>query len=91
LAFVWMLTNLLQPLLDEVHWRSVSLAFGPIGSRPLLLYSAASLLLGAQLLSLGFLAELIVAYTGRESDTYSVAERIGAARGASGDPPARHL
>jgi glycosyltransferase involved in cell wall biosynthesis len=46
-----------------------------IGDRPLLAYSAAALLLGAQALSLGLLAELIVAYTGREQDTYSVAER----------------
>lgn len=47
----------------------------PIGTRPLLLYSVASLLLGAQVLSLGMLAELIVANTGHERDTYSVAER----------------
>ncbi|WP_417849709.1 glycosyltransferase family 2 protein [Thalassoglobus sp.] len=47
----------------------------PIGGRPLLLYSVASLLLGAQGLSLGMLAELIVANTGRERDTYSVSER----------------
>ena len=48
-----------------------------IGTRPLLAYSVAAALLGAQAISLGFLAELIVAYTGRESDAYSVAERIG--------------
>lgn len=47
----------------------------PIGGRPLLLYSVASMLLGAQGLSLGMLAELIVANTGRERDTYSVSER----------------
>jgi glycosyltransferase involved in cell wall biosynthesis len=65
LAVVWLLTNL------PPHWN-----LGPIGPRPLLFYSVASLLLGGQLLSLGFLAELIVAYTGRQSDTYSVAERV---------------
>jgi glycosyltransferase involved in cell wall biosynthesis len=65
LAVIWLLTNL------PPHFR-----FDPIGSRPLLAYSAAALLLGGQLLSLGFLAELIVAYTGREADTYSVAERV---------------
>ncbi|NOX55818.1 MAG: glycosyltransferase family 2 protein [Planctomycetes bacterium] len=48
-----------------------------IGTRPLLAYSVAAALLGAQAISLGFLAELIVAYTGRESDAYSVAERVG--------------
>ncbi|MEZ6057406.1 MAG: glycosyltransferase family 2 protein [Planctomycetaceae bacterium] len=47
----------------------------PIGNRPLLIYSAASLLLGAQAVSLGLIAELLVANTGRETDTYSVAQR----------------
>ena len=64
LAIVWLLTNL------PPHFH-----FDPIGTRPLLTYSVASLLLGAQLLSLGFLAELIVAYTGRDEDIYSIAER----------------
>jgi hypothetical protein len=66
LTGVWVLTNV---------WGA---DFQPIGNRPLLAYSIASLLLGAQALSLGLLAELLVAYTGRESDTYSVAERAGA-------------
>ncbi len=64
LAVIWLLTNL------PPHFK-----FDPIGGRPLLAYSAASLLLGGQLLSLGFLAELIVAYTGRDAQTYSIAER----------------
>lgn len=68
LSLVWLLTNL-PPHLE----------LKPIGSRPLLMYSVASLLLGGQLLSLGMLAELIVAYAGRDVDTYSVAERIGGA------------
>jgi glycosyltransferase involved in cell wall biosynthesis len=51
--------------------------FGPIGNRPLLAYSIAAALLGAQALSLGLLAELLVAYTGKEADTFSVAERTG--------------
>ena len=46
----------------------------PIGSRPLLAYSAAATILGAQALTLGLLAEMIVAYTGRDRDTYSVSE-----------------
>jgi glycosyltransferase involved in cell wall biosynthesis len=53
--------------------------FGPIGTRPLLAYSIAAALLGAQALSLGLLAELLVAYTGREADTFSVAERTAPA------------
>jgi glycosyltransferase involved in cell wall biosynthesis len=64
LGILWMLMNVFAVL--KPH---------PIGERPLLAYSAAALLLGAQALSLGLLAELIVAYTGREQDTYSVAER----------------
>lgn len=46
----------------------------PIGSRPLLAYSIAASLLGGQALSLGLLAELIVANTARNSDSYSVRE-----------------
>ena len=60
---IWILTNILQ------------FNFAPIGNRPLLAYSVAFTVLGAQALTLGLLAELIVAYTGRESETYSIAER----------------
>jgi hypothetical protein len=38
------------------------------------IYSVGALLLGGQLMSIGFLAELITAYRGRDADTYSVAE-----------------
>jgi glycosyltransferase involved in cell wall biosynthesis len=55
----------------------------PIGARPLLIYSVTSLLLGAQALSVGILAELIVANTGRERDRYSIRERTPAADGTS--------
>ena len=47
----------------------------PLHERPALLYSLAALLFGGQLLSLGFLAELITAYQMRDTDNYSVAER----------------
>lgn len=63
LSVIWVLTNIFQ------------MDFGPIGSRPLLAYAVASTLLGAQAISLGLLAELIVAYTGRDRDTYSIAEQ----------------
>jgi len=46
-----------------------------IGNRPLLAYSVASVLLGGQILSLGLLAELIVAYTGKPNEAFSVRER----------------
>ncbi len=48
----------------------------PIGTRPLLFYSMALLLVGAQLFSLGFLAELVTSYGIRADDTYSIAETI---------------
>ena len=35
----------------------------------------AALLLGAQMMSIGFLAELITAYQGRDEDSYSIAEQ----------------
>ncbi len=43
---------------------------------PMLVYSAASLLLGGQVLSLGLLAELLVSRTADPDDTYSVAETV---------------
>ena len=48
---------------------------GPIGDRPLLAYSIAALLLGGQALSLGFIAELLVSYTGRDVDNYSISSK----------------
>ena len=48
----------------------------PIGGRPLLIYSAALLGVGAQLVSLGILAELVTSYNIRAEDTYSVAETL---------------
>lgn len=47
----------------------------PVHTRPLLIYSVAALLLGAQMMSIGFLAELITDYLGRDEDSYSIAER----------------
>ncbi len=51
------------------------LGLTPLHERPALLYSLGALLLGGQLMSIGFLAELIIAYQARDSDTYSIAER----------------
>jgi dolichol-phosphate mannosyltransferase len=48
--------------------------FLPLHERPLLIYSVAALLLGAQMMSIGFLAELIIAYQSRDADSYSIAE-----------------
>ena len=46
-----------------------------VHERPLLLYSIGAVLFGAQLMSIGFLAELIIAYQGRDTETYSISER----------------
>ncbi len=61
---VYWIVGQLQPQLDLM----------PLHQRPALIYSVGALLLGGQLMSIGFLAELIIAYQGRDSDTYSIAE-----------------
>jgi len=63
LAFTWLVR-----LWDEN-------AFPPVHERALLTYAVAALLLGAQMMSIGFLAELITAYQGRDEDSYSIAEQ----------------
>ena len=51
-------------------------SFLPLHQRPLLIYSVAALLLGTQMLTMGFLAELFTAHNARHSDEYSIAETI---------------
>ncbi|MDG3003780.1 glycosyltransferase family 2 protein [Paludisphaera mucosa] len=48
----------------------------PIGTRPLLSYSIALLVVGVQLFCLGIVAELMTSYSLRASDTYSIAETL---------------
>jgi glycosyltransferase involved in cell wall biosynthesis len=67
LAFTWLVR-----LWDET-------AFLPVHERALLTYAVAGLLLGAQMMSIGFLAELITAYQGRDEDSYSIAEQTAPA------------
>lgn len=50
-------------------------AFLPLHERPLLIYALAALLLGAQMMTIGFLAELVTAYMGRDEDSYSIADK----------------
>jgi dolichol-phosphate mannosyltransferase len=59
----------------------------PLHERPLLIYGVAALLMGAQLMSIGFLAELITAYQGREEEWYSVAEQTSARLGSWTETP----
>ena len=47
----------------------------PLHQRPAVIYSMGALLLGGQLMSIGFLAEMITAYQHRDTDTYSIAKR----------------
>jgi hypothetical protein len=53
-------------------------AFPPLHERPLLIYAVAALLLGAQMMSIGLLAELLTAYSGRDEESYSIAEQTPA-------------
>ena len=48
-----------------------------LSGRPLLLYSIALLLLGGQFMSIGFLAELFIAYHSPHTKTYSICECAG--------------
>lgn len=63
LGIIWCLMNIVHVLEPT-----------PIGTRPLLLYSVAALLLGAQAISLGLIAELVVAKTTEPQETFSIAE-----------------
>jgi hypothetical protein len=63
LTITWLITQFWDPTL-----------FLPLHQRPLLIYALGALLLGAQMMSMGFLAELITAYTVPERQTYSIAE-----------------
>ncbi len=67
-----------------VYNQAMSTQPEPIGTRPILVYSATALGVGTQLLCLGILAELVTSYNIRPAGTYSVAERIG----HRPDPPA---
>ena len=55
-------------------------------NRPILLYALATMLLGAQFISMGFLAELLTSYLGREVKTYSVKSRVGETPAAKDAP-----
>lgn len=66
LGGAWVLMNVFGALPAE-----------PIGDRPLLAYSVAAALLGAQALTLGLLAELVVFYSAHEVESYSIRSRTG--------------
>jgi hypothetical protein len=59
--------------------------FLPLHERPLLIYALGALLLGAQMMSIGFLGELITAHLGRDEDSYSIVEQTPPAPPRSAD------
>ena len=89
LGMVWLTVTWLIRLFND-EW------FGPLHQRPALIYSAVAILLGAQMMSIGFLAELITAYMGKDQESYSVREKTAAARhdgdttGIIARPPGQH-
>lgn len=63
----WCISRLDGTVANDLHLHGSALFY----------YSITSLLLGAQLMSIGFLAELITAYQARDVAPYSVSERVG--------------
>ena len=76
LTLTWFLVNALNWNQAFPDWK-----FQPLHERPALLYSVAMLLLGAQFISMGFLAELFTAYYGRANVPYSIKARVGQGEG----------
>ena len=68
LAFLYLLATWIVRLWQP-DW------FDPIHQRALPMFALAALVLGAQMMSMGFLAELIIAYQSGDQLPYSVAER----------------
>lgn len=66
LTLGWIVTRLIP------GWTPIHLT-----ERAIFFYCLAAALLGGQFMSIGFLAELLTAFHGRETDTYSVVERVG--------------
>lgn len=71
LAGTWVVSRMFESI-EDVH----------LHTRAMFYCLIAILLLGAQFMSIGFLAELITAYVGRDTRAYSVKERIGSAETA---------
>ncbi|MBN1588798.1 MAG: glycosyltransferase family 2 protein [Pirellulales bacterium] len=59
----------------------------PLHQRPAMMYSMGLLLLGGQLMSIGFLGELILAYHKHDIETYSISERTDRSHEPSPDTP----
>ena len=59
----------------------------PLHQRPVVIYSVAALLLGTQLLTMGFLAELIVARDQKRGRRFAVRETVGSQIDSKVSPP----
>jgi glycosyltransferase involved in cell wall biosynthesis len=86
LTVTWLLANVTDWNTWFPDWQ-----FKPLHERPALLYSMGMLLLGAQFISMGFLAELFTAYYGRSVRPYSIKEITGARRTRSSDAGPRSV
>jgi dolichol-phosphate mannosyltransferase len=73
LTGLWVVSRLLESMPD-VH----------LHQRALFYYSIVAVLLGAQFMAIGFLAELITAHFGKDRDPYSVRERVGDSKDGRG-------
>lgn len=73
LGMIWLAVTWVWRLYDQD-------AFEPLHNRPALIYSAAAMLLGAQMMSIGFLAELITAYMSKDQESYSIKEKTPGAQ-----------
>ena len=67
LSVMWVFTQLFLPPEQHIH----------LHERAIFFYSLIALVIGAQFMLAGFLAELITAMNVRETDTYSISERAG--------------
>jgi dolichol-phosphate mannosyltransferase len=77
LLAAWWFISRMAPGMEAVH----------LHERPALLYSVALMLLGGQLMSIGFLAELFIAYHTSDLRSFSISERTPNARGLSDGSP----
>ena len=65
MALWWIVSRLAFLGLDPIH----------LHNRPIVLYSVALLLLGGQLMSIGFVAELVIAYHDPDIKSYSISQQ----------------
>jgi len=67
LTAMWVVTRFVVPSMDDLN----------LHERAIFYYSIVAVLLGAQFMSIGFVAELMAAYQASEKEPYSVKQRVG--------------